>query len=72
MSDILDVLWKERNDLREKVKELENENEKLRSIEIIQEGAHISITIGDSDVFPIMVHKQPADEIVIGEEDEMP
>ena len=49
MSDILDTLWKERNDLRERVEELERENEQLRNIEIIQEGNSIRLVIGGED-----------------------
>ena len=39
----------------ERVAELEKENEKLRTIEIIQEGCHTRVTVGGVEAFPLVI-----------------
>ena len=61
----MQALEKKNADLRARVEELEEENEKLRNIEIIQEGSHTRICIGGSEALPITLHKSPADDFSI-------
>jgi hypothetical protein len=56
-------------------KRLEEENERLRNIEIIQEGCHTRITIGGIETLPMTIHKQTTEDLVvypriIGDKDE--
>jgi hypothetical protein len=51
--------------LRNRVEELEKENEKLRDIEIIQDGSHTRIHIGGSDALPLTIHRTQPDDLAI-------
>jgi hypothetical protein len=54
-----EVAWKETEAaLLARVVGLEEENEKLRNIEIIQDGCHTRVIIGDSSALPFTIHKK--------------
>ena len=44
--------------LLDRIEELEAENEKLREIEIIQEGCHTRVIIGDSTALPFTIRRK--------------
>ena len=49
--------------LLDRIEELEAENEKLRDIEIIQDGSHIRVVIGDSTALPFTIHRKEEGDV---------